>query len=138
MLKNMKTLRQLKKRTLMSMLFLGVSLAAFAFAPQVWILSWSVTNITSNSAHLVVEHEGAKQFKLEILTLDGECVGGISKYTDSINPEDIIYSVMDIVNLQPSTTYRLKITVTGFPDETGQSDDDVENIYFTTASEVQP
>ena len=134
----MKNLRQMKKWALMSVLLCGISLAAYAIIPQVRILWWSVTSITSNSAHLVVEHEGAKQFKLEILTLDGECVGGISKYTDSINPEDIIYSVMDIVNLQPSTTYRLKITVTGFPDETGQSDDDVENIYFTTASEVQP
>ena len=134
----MKTFRQMKKWALMSVLLCGISLAAYAIIPQVRILWWSVTSITSNSAHLVVEHEGAKQFKLEILTLDGERVGGISRDIDSINPEDIIYSVMDIGNLQPSTTYRLKITVTGFPDETGQSDDDVENIYFTTVSEVQP
>ena len=134
----MKTFRQMKKWTLMSVLLCGISLAAYAIIPQVRILWWSVTSITSNSAHLVVEHEGATQFELKILTLDGERVGGISRDIDSINPEDVIYSIMDLVNLQPNTTYRLEITVTGFPDETGQRDKDYEYIYFTTASEVQP
>ena len=132
----MKNLRQMKKRTLMSILFLSVSLAAFAFAPQVWILSWSVTNVTSRSAHLVVEHEGATHFELRIYNSEGIPVGGVSKEINSFYPGDVIYSVMDLENLQPNTTYTLRITVTGFPGETQGANKDSRDISFTTDSEV--
>ncbi|MBR6495928.1 MAG: hypothetical protein IKT28_02300 [Rikenellaceae bacterium] len=134
----MKNLRQMKKWTLMSVLLCGISLAAYAFAPQVWILSWSVTNVTSRSAHLVVEHEGATHFQLEIYDSDDRYVGGISKDINSFYPGDVIYSVMDLENLRPNTTYTLRITVTGFPGETQEPNKDVEEISFTTDSEVQP
>ena len=134
----MKTLRQMKKWTLMSVLLCGISLAAYAFAPQVWILSWSVTNVTSRSAHLVVEHEGATHFELRIYNSEGIPVGGVSKEINSFYPGDVIYSVMDLENLQPNTTYTLRITVTGFPGETQVPNKDIEEITFTTESEVQP
>ena len=134
----MKTLRQMKKRTLMSMLFLSVSLAAFAFAPQAWILSWSVTDITSNSAHLVVEHENAQYFELTISKSDGESVGYFRREINSLYPGDIVYSIMDIENLRPNTTYTLKVIVESCRDEVGHFTTDFEYITFTTPSEVQP
>ncbi len=134
----MKNLRQMKKRTLMSMLFLSVSLAAFAFAPQAWILSWSVTDITPRSAHLVVEHENTQYFELTIRKSDGERVGYFRREINSLYPGDVIYSVMDIENLQPNTTYTLFVLVESCRDEVGHYTTDFEYITFTTPSEVQP
>ena len=135
----MKTLRQLKKWTLMSVLLCGISLAAYAIAPQVRVIWSTLTDITSTSAHLVVYHQGVTSFKLEICTQDGQIVGGV--YLDNIgatSPEEEIFTAMDIENLQPNTTYRLKITVTGLPDENEQPNKDFRSIEFTTDAEVQP
>ena len=134
----MKSFRQMKKWTLMSVLLCGISLAAYAFAPQVRILSWSVSNITSRSAHLLVEHEGAKYFQLEIFNSEGRPVGGIYSEINSFYPEEVIYTTMDLENLLPNTTYTLRITVTGFPGETQEPNKDSRDISFTTDSEVQP
>ena len=133
----MKNLRQMKKWTLMSVLLCGISLAAFAFAPQVRIIWWTLTDITSSSAHLVVYHQGAHKFQLKIYNGD-QVVREVEQYTGATSTDEEIFYAMDLVNLRPNTTYKLEIIVIGFPGETENPKEDMREVYFTTDSEVQP
>ena len=130
----MKSFRQMKKWTLMSVLFCGISLAAFAIIPQVEIKCWTVTNITSSSAHLVVLHQGASSFQLKVYEGD-QVVANVLNYPGATSPDEEIFSAMDIENLHPSTTYRLEIIVRSLPDENGQTNTDSRSIEFATDPE---
>ncbi len=120
----------------MTVLLCGVSLAAYAIIPQVRIIWWSVTSITSRSAHLVVEHEGAVSVKIDVCNSDTVSIKEHFSYPGTISPDDIVYSPYEIDNLKSNTEYIIKVTVRGFPDEMGNSNTDVAYISFTTDSEL--
>ena len=133
----MKSFRQMKKWTLMSVLLCGISLAAYAIIPQVRIMWWTLTDITSTSAHLVVLHQGASYFRLDVCTPEGERVKRHYHYPGATSPEEEIFSVMDIENLTPNTTYMLKILVKGLPGDTDHVSADSTQLYFTTEPELR-
>ena len=130
----MKALCQLKKWSLMTVLLCGISLAAYAIIPQVSIKCWTLTDITSRSAHLVVLHQGASSFQLKVYEGD-QVVANVLRYPGATSPDEEIFSAMDIENLHPSTTYRLEIIVRSLPDENGQTNTDSRSIEFTTDPE---
>ena len=132
----MKSFRQMKKRTFMSMLFLGVSLAVFATTPQVRILWWSLTDITSNSAHLAVETEGVATLIIEVCTPEGDVITSYTLYPGATDPKEIYYYVKDINDLIPNTAYKIKIIAVGLPDRNGQANRDSTEIYFLTDPEL--
>ena len=131
----MKSFRQMKKWTLMSVLLCGISLAAYAIAPQVRIIWWTLTDITSSSAHLVVEHEGATSFELKISPLNGSYVTEYSQEIENAIPGNVAYSVIDLTRLHPNTEYIIEIKVIGCPDENGRKNNEKDYIFFTTTSE---
>ncbi len=119
----------------MSVLLCGISLAAYAIIPQVRIMWWTLTDITSTSAHLVIEHEGAKSIQIKISPFDGGDVTTFRWELENAVPGEIAYSAMDLTRLYPDTEYILEIKLTGFPDENGRDLSVREYISFTTASE---
>ena len=121
----------------MSVLLCGISLAAYAIAPQVRVIWSTLTDITSTSAHLVVFHQGTHKFQLKIYNGD-QVVREVEQYTEATSPDEEMFYAMDLVNLRPNTTYKLEIIVTGFSGETEDSNVDTKEMYFTTGSEVQP
>ena len=132
----MKTLHQLKKRTLMSMLFLGVSLAVFATTPQVRILWWTLTDVTSTSAHLSVEHQGVATLIIEVSTTEGDVITKTTLYPGITDPRQIYYNEKDITELIPNTMYKIKIIAVGLPDRNGQANRDSTEMYFLTDPEL--
>ena len=134
----MKTLRQMKKRTLMTVLFLGVSLAAFAFPPLVRIIWWTLTDITSSSAHLVVHSQGAESLTVEIRNLDDEILDIKSFATGATSSMEETFYPMDLINLKPDTQYKIVVTANGFFDQSNQRNYDSRIIYFTTEPDIQP
>ena len=118
----------------MSVLLCGISLAAYAIAPQVRVIWSTLTDITSTSAHLVVFHQGTHKFQLKIYNGD-QVVANVLRYPGATSPDEEIFSAMDIENLHPSTTYRLEIIVRSLPDENGQTNTDSRSIEFATDPE---
>ncbi len=128
----------MKKWTLMSVLLCGISLAAYAIIPQVRIMWWTLTDITSRSAHLVVETEGVATLIIDVCTPDDHRITRYTLYPGVTDPREIYDYVKDINDLIPNTAYKIKIIAVGLPDENGQANRDFAEINFTTDSEVQP
>ena len=133
----MKTLCQLKKWTLMSMLFLGASLTAYAIAPFVGITRCVVTHVESTTAHLEVEARGADKLIIEVWRSDVR-VSRTEWETVATSPDDEIIGYYDISNLFPNTEYRVVVIAEGFKDLTEQSNTDSKECSFTTTSQQEP
>ena len=132
----MKSFRQMKKWTLMSVLLCGISLAAYAIVTQPRILTCTLTNILPTSVDLFIEHQGAEYLLIDLCTPDGELIARHLDKIEEIDAEATLTSMYNAYNLIPNTEYRIEIVVIGFSEQPeSQYSDDMMTISFRTPSE---
>ena len=135
----MKAISITKRWTLMSLLFLGISLMVYADAPRVVLSDIDVSNVTSNSVDLGFVYMGATRL---IIGWSTEPDGDYITLHDEVIPSDSsnAYVVHSIRNLLPNTTYHFRVMVSA-PDP-----DDPDNSalysreyrYVTITTEAAP
>ena len=111
----MKAISITKRWTLMSLLFLGISLMVYADTPRVVISNVVVENITANSADFRIAFTGATEVRLyKSYTLEEgsfQCF-----YTEESPNLGFNYMRYAISGFFPNTLYYIKIEVLGLPD----------------------
>ena len=125
----------MKKWALMSVLFLGMSLAVYAIvAPEVSIESITLLRVTSTSADVMVESTGAVSLLLQVCTPEGDVITQYLGYPGGTSPSDGFYSFYNIAGLSPDTEYLIRVTGRGYPNEDGDANTAILTRTITTIS----
>jgi hypothetical protein len=135
----MKAISITKRWTLMSLLFLGISLMVYADAPRVVLSNVIVSNVTSNSADLEFAYLGATRWIVSTSATPG---GTYTPIYDKEIPSDSSTNYSEkyyMRDLMPNTTYYVEIQVVGTPDPKDPGNPDLfkrerKYVYFTTES----